>query len=72
MQNIEQFYKLIDNGQIPEANAFFTGIYNHLKPNLEKRIIDRVSIKAITNIGDGILQKVFTNIHKQLSNPKRR
>jgi len=32
MQNVEQFYQLIDNGQISEANAFFTGIYNHLKP----------------------------------------
>ena len=72
MQNVEQFYQLIDNGQISEANAFFTGIYNHLKPALEKRIIDRVGIKAFTNIGDDILQTVFTNIHKQLSNPKRR
>ena len=72
MQNVEQFYQLIDNGQISEANAFFTGIYNHLKPALEKRIIDRVGIKAFSNIGDDILQTVFTNIHKQLSNPKRR
>jgi hypothetical protein len=61
MQNVEQFYQLIDNGQISEANAFFTGIYNHLKPALEKRIIDRVGIKAFTNIGDDILQTVFTD-----------
>lgn len=72
MQNVEQYYQLIDNGQISEANAFFAEIYNHLKPSLEKRIIDKIGIKAFSNIGDDILQTVFTNIHKQLANPKRR
>lgn len=72
MQNVELFYSLVDSGNITEANKVFDKIYYHLKPLIEKRIRSRIGASMFSDIGDDILQNVFSNIYKQLSTPNNR